>query len=65
LFNFRLKARKILDIKPGAVSDMTITLGDESQLLNVDSLDSQFPECFTQAFRQFNDLFMTLYKGRQ
>jgi hypothetical protein len=56
LFNFRLRARKILHTKPGAVSDMTINLRDESQLLNVDSLDFQLPQYFTEAFRQFHYL---------
>jgi hypothetical protein len=31
----------------------------KTQLLNVDSLDFQFPQYYTEAFRQFNDLVQT------
>jgi hypothetical protein len=56
LFNFRLKARRLLDSKPGGVCHMTLTREDETSLLNSDSLDTQYPSYYTDAFRLFNEL---------
>jgi hypothetical protein len=56
LFNFLLKAKGIIESRPEEVCDMTITRADETDLLNVTSLDAQYQEYFTQAFRLFNDL---------
>jgi hypothetical protein len=41
LFNFRLKAKRIIESRPEEVCDMTITRAGETDLLNVTSLDAQ------------------------
>jgi hypothetical protein len=56
LFNFRLKAKRILSSKAGEVCDMTVTTDDEALLLSTDALDAESPGYVTDVFRLFNEL---------
>lgn len=56
LYNFHLKAQKLLAAKGGEVDNMTITEEEESMLVNPLDLDSESPDYYTASFSLINQL---------
>jgi hypothetical protein len=56
LYNFHIKAQKLLASKGGEVENMTITEEEESMLVNPLDLDSESPDYYTASFCLINQL---------